>query len=387
MAPAETRAAAKAKTRNFAIDRSRTFLTLVVLVHHAVIPYTHFGHTDPRSWIGFDFVVTATDSFFMAMFFFLSGLFVWPGLGHKAPAIFLRDRLLRLGLPFAIAAFTVIPIAYYAISLRLHPEIGFSEFWWKTVISGPWPSGPIWFVWVLLAFDLSASLLYRLSSHLVDPINRLSQRGFDQPAVFFLFLLAVSAVVYIPALLYFTPNRWFEFGPFSVQASRILLYAAYFFIGAGIGAANFERGVLSADGRLAKSSWGWIAATLVPYCLMWVMIYIKHEILGNPPVQPQWYLAGYSLFFVAFSAAILFAILAYFLRFKRSGWSVLDPMQADAYGMFLVHYPIVLWLQYWLFDFDLPAIVKAAVAFALTVALSWAATAALRKIPGATRVL
>ena len=28
-------------------------------------------------------------------------------------------------------------------------------------------------------------------------------------------------------------------------------------------------------------------------------------------------------------------------------------MQADAYGMFLVHYPIALWLQYWLFDYDL----------------------------------
>ena len=80
--------------------------------------------------------------------------------------------------------------------------------------------------------------------------------------------------------------------------------------------------------------------------------------------------------------AILFVILAYFLRFKQSGWSMLDPMQADAYGMFLVHYPIVLWLQYWLFDYDLPAIVKAAIAFVLTVALSWALTAALRKIPG-----
>jgi peptidoglycan/LPS O-acetylase OafA/YrhL len=62
-------------------------------------------------------------------------------------------------------------------------------------------------------------------------------------------------------------------------------------------------------------------------------------------------------------------------------------MQADAYGIFLVHYPIVLWLQYWLFDFDLPAIVKALVAFVLTVALSWAVTAGLRRIPGATRVL
>lgn len=386
-ATANVGAVPKAKSRNLALDRARTFLTLVVLLHHAVIPYTYFGHTDPKSWIGFDVIVLATDSFFMAMFFFLSGLFVWPGLGHKALAIFLRDRLLRLGLPFVIAALTVIPIAYYAISLRQHPEIGFSGFWWNMVTSGPWPSGPLWFVWVLLAFDLTASLLYRVSAHLVDPINRLSQRGFDQPAVFFLFLLAVSAVAYVSSLLYFGPTHWFELGPFSVQASRLLLYASYFFIGAGIGAANFERGVLSANGRLAKSSWGWIATTLIPYCLLWVMIYIKREILGNPSPQPQWYHAIYGFFFVAFSAAILFAILAYFLRFKNSGWSVLDPMQGDAYGMFLVHYPIALWLQYWLFDYDLPAIIKAAIGLVLTIALSWTLTAALRKIPGATRVL
>ena len=31
-------------------------------------------------------IVLATDSFFMAMFFFLSGLFVWPGLARKGAA-------------------------------------------------------------------------------------------------------------------------------------------------------------------------------------------------------------------------------------------------------------------------------------------------------------
>src|SRR5436309_15498498 len=117
-AGAEVHAGAKSKARNLSLDRARTFLTLVVLLHHAVIPYTYFGHTDPQSWIGFDAVVLATDSFFMAMFFFLSGLFVWPSLAHKPPRIFVRDRLLRLGLPFAMAAFTVIPIAYYSFSLR-----------------------------------------------------------------------------------------------------------------------------------------------------------------------------------------------------------------------------------------------------------------------------
>src|SRR5205809_7983430 len=93
-------ASPKASARSLPLDRTRTFLTLVVLLHHAVIPYTHFGHTDPKSWIGFDMVVLATDSFFMAMFFFLSGLFVWPRVARTGPLIQLSFRLLRLGLPF-----------------------------------------------------------------------------------------------------------------------------------------------------------------------------------------------------------------------------------------------------------------------------------------------
>src|SRR5712692_5616406 len=103
---ADVGAVPKVKSRNPSLDRARTFLTLVVLLHHAVIPYTYYGHTDPKEFFGFDMIVLATDSFFMAMFFFLSGLFVWPSLAHKAPRIFFRERLLRLGLPFAIAAFT-----------------------------------------------------------------------------------------------------------------------------------------------------------------------------------------------------------------------------------------------------------------------------------------
>jgi surface polysaccharide O-acyltransferase-like enzyme len=384
---AEVRAAPKAKVRNAALDRARTFLTLVVLLHHAVIPYTYFGHTDPKSWIGFDMIVLATDSFFMAMFFFLSGLFVWPGIARKGPANYLRDRLTRLGLPFVICAFTIIPIAYYAISLRQHPEIGFTEFWWTTITKGPWPSGPIWFLWVLFGFDLVACVLFRLSRNLLDPINRLSLHGRRRPAEFFAVMFAVTAALYIPGRIHFGPGSWFEFGPFSVQHGRVLLYATYFFFGAGIGVLNMDRGLLAADGRMARVTWDWMVLALVPYCLMWVLIYIKREILGNPVHLPHWYEGIYGFCFAAFSVAIMFLILAYFLRFKQSGWSMLDPMQADAYGMFLVHYPIVLWLQYWLFDFDLPAIVKAVIVFVLTVLLSWAATAALRKIPGANHVL
>jgi len=387
-AKVEIPTAPRTRSRNAALDHARTFLTLVVILHHAVIPYTYFGHTDPKSFLGFDGIVLATDSFFMAMFFFLSGLFVWPGLAHKAPHIFFRDRLVRLGLPFAIAALIFIPLAYYAIELRAHPETTFAAFWWKTVTVGPWPSGPVWFLWVLLTFDLSASLLFRISPTLLDPINRLSLRGHQKPADFFYVMVAVTAVVYIPLRVYFGPNNWFEFGPFSVQINRILLYAAYFYFGAGIGSANFESGVLGSEGQLSKKGMGaWIVAMIVPYVLLWVLITIKREVLGNPPTQPDWYESAYGLFFVMFSAATMFAILAYFLSHRRSEFSVLDRMQADAYGMFLVHYPVVLWLQYWLYDFNVPAIAKASVAFVGTTLISWGITWALRQMPGVRSVL
>ena len=386
-AGADVRAAPKSKARNLSLDRARTFLTLVVLLHHAVIPYTYFGHTDPKYFFGFDMIVLATDSFFMAMFFFLSGLFVWPGLGHKPMLTFLRDRLLRLGLPFAVAALTLIPLAYYALALQQGTDLTFAAFWHKTVTVGPWPSGPIWFVWVLLAFDITASLLYRVSPTLVFPINRIAQASVDQPAKFWLLLFAATEIAYIPLLIHYGTNHWFELGPFSVQASRVLLYASYFFIGAGVGCANIGGGLLSPDGQLPKSRWSWLFITLIPYALMWCMIYIKREILGNPPVLPWWYHLFYGTFFVAFSASILFTILGFFLNWKSDGPNLLDRMQGEAYGMFLVHYPIVLWIQYALFDAPLPAIAKAAIAFVLTVPLSWAATAALRQIPGAKRVL
>lgn len=382
VAPAGTHSA-----RNLSLDRTRSFLTILVLIHHAVIPYTYYGHTDPKSFAGFDVIVLATDSFFMAMFFMLSGLFLWPSVAHRRPGVFARDRLVRLGLPFVFAAVTIIPIAYYAIALRQSPELGFGEFWVKTVSEGPWPSGPLWFLWVLLIYSIVGGALYRYSPHALDFIKRLSVRAFDRPIGLFVVFVAVAAIVYVPVRVWLGPNHWLEFGPFSVQTSRILLYAAYFFLGAGIGAANIKTGLLSPDGALPNEWWRWALTALVPYVALWGLIYIKREILGNPDGLPAWYEASYAVAFVVFSAAITFAILAFFLRFKKGGWSLLDPLQHDAYGIFLVHYAYMLWLQYWLYSYDLPAIAKAGIVFVLGLALSWATTAALRRIPGVALVL
>src|SRR5947209_17319591 len=85
-----------AAARIIALDRARTFIILLVLLHHSVVNYTWFGHGDSMRWLGFDLVVLFNDSFFMAFMFFVSGLFVRDSLIRKGSAIFLRDRAWRL---------------------------------------------------------------------------------------------------------------------------------------------------------------------------------------------------------------------------------------------------------------------------------------------------
>ena len=56
------------------------FITLLVVIHHSAVNYTHFGNGDKMRWLGFDLVVLFNDSFFMACMFLISGLFVHDSL-------------------------------------------------------------------------------------------------------------------------------------------------------------------------------------------------------------------------------------------------------------------------------------------------------------------
>src|ERR1700721_4225809 len=100
-----------APTRIVAVDRARTVITLLVLVHHSVVNYTHFGDGDKARWLGFDLVVLFNDSFFMACMFFISGLFVHDSLVRRGSLNYLAGRAWRLGIPFLVSIFVVMPIA------------------------------------------------------------------------------------------------------------------------------------------------------------------------------------------------------------------------------------------------------------------------------------
>src|SRR6202047_2852213 len=164
--------AAMAGPRITAFDRTRTFVILLVLLHHSVINYTWFGHGDPMRWLGFDLVVLFNDSYFMAFMFFIAGLFVRDSLRRRGPAEFLRHRAWRIGVLYLVSVFVLIPIAYYPSFLRYHlpgtTDFGFLHYWWRTITVGPWPSGPAWFLWVLLAFDAVAALVWSMAPRVIE---------------------------------------------------------------------------------------------------------------------------------------------------------------------------------------------------------------------------
>ena len=127
-------------------------------------------------WLGFDLIVLFNDSFFMACMFLISGLFVCESLTRRGAVNFLANRAWRLGIPFLVSIFVLMPIAYYPTFLRYHlpgtTDFSFLHFWGRIFTVGPWPSGPAWFLWVLLAFDAMAAAVWTIAPGAIRAFGR-----------------------------------------------------------------------------------------------------------------------------------------------------------------------------------------------------------------------
>jgi hypothetical protein len=80
-------------------------------------------------------------------------------------------------------------------------------------------------------------------------------------------------------------------------------------------------------------------------------------------------------------AAGCFSVMAGCLRFGTVRTQLFDSLANNAFGIYLLHYLFVVWLQYALLGVALVAVVKGTLVFAGALLLAWATTAALRVIP------
>jgi Acyltransferase family len=389
--------------RNLALGYLRAFLVVLVLAHHSVLAYLELPLPVTKSlaaqpqvwrafpivdrhahWMGFTVFSGFNDNFFMSLMFFISGLFVWSSLRRKGAGTFVRDRMVRLGIPFLAVAAIVAPIAYYPAYLQAggHGLTDYARVW---MAFDDWPTGPAWFVWVLLAFDLAAAALFAVMPGFGVVIGRLSANARTQPVRFLLLLTGISAAVYVPMALMYGSMSWTSIGPFQFQTSRPLHYAVYFLAGIAVGAYGIDRGLLASDGTLARH-WGrWLAGGLGASFLsaVFVIIVLTHRNAISATVVG---VVGGTLYAIT-CAALSFAFLALFVRFANHRRWIYDSLSDNEYGLYLIHYMFVPWVQLAILALALPAIGKGLLVFAAVLLLSWGTSATLRRIPGVARVV
>ena len=388
---------------NVALGYLRGFLVVLVLAHHSVLAYMDlplpqarsllaqpqywraFMVIDHQHWAGFGIFTGFNDTFFMSLMFFVSGLFVWSSIQRKGNASFVRDRIRRLGIPFLFAAIVIAPLAYYPsylLTTGAHSMSGYIHDW---LSFGDWPTGPAWFIWLLLAFDLAGAALYAVAPSFGDMLGRLASKAREHPVRFFLLLVVASAAAYIPMVLISGPSDWTSVGPFQFQTARLFHYAVYFLAGIGVGSYGIERGLLTPDGNLARH-WGRWTVWMVFAFLLSVVFFLIAISKQSPMSANVANLIG-GVFYTLTCASISFAFLAMFVRFATRRRWIFDSLTDNEYGMYLIHYMFVSWLQLAILGSSLPGIEKGILVFAGVLLLSWGTSAAVRTIPGVSRIV
>ena len=159
----------------------KTFLTFIVVTVHCVCQFSNhcvngIGTMDGEMTIvngtlqvnytnknyfyqaGYWFMIEANQSYFMSVFFLISGYFLPQSLDRKGFALFIKDKLVRLGGPLLLMFMIFIPLLYV----------------WCYVYAGDYPIrwkyqewGPLWFVLWLMVF----TCLYALIAQVIPVVK------------------------------------------------------------------------------------------------------------------------------------------------------------------------------------------------------------------------
>jgi len=364
---------------------------LLLLELHSTLPYmsflklptTDFAHPpyawlafpiiDSQRWMGFDIFAAWIDVFLMSLMFFLSGLFTWPSLNGRGGGGYLFARLTRLGAPFVLALFVIMPIALYPAYLAtgLDPRL---TAYAQTYLALPfWPNGPMWFLWLLLTMTVIPAALHRFIPGLAARLAQLSSGAAAAPGRYFLGLAAVATLAYVPLALAFSPWDWFNHGPISFQMARPLLYSTYYLAGCGVGAHGLADGLLAGGGKLARHWLRWAAAAVAS---LFVWMGLTGLSLSYPNGAPFALTLFSDISYAVASACSVLFMLAAAIRWRGKRSRLLDALAHNAFGIYVLHYAPLVWLQYALLGVQAPPIVKAALVFAGTLGAAYAGTSA-----------
>ena len=344
-----------AGARLYFIDNLRTLLAVLVVMHHAGQPYGPGGGwwipAEPASAIdtlvlGGFFAINM--SFFMGLFFLISAYFVPGSYDRKGAWTFFKDRLIRLGLPIVIFAFAVFPIMIYL----LNGFTSFGSFYLGTYLSPGAPDGTgltfghLWFLEQLLIFS-GLYVAWRVAT----------DRRISLPKVKFPGDLAIVAFAVVMGLAMFAVrivspiNHWIPV--LSFEPAHYPEYVALFVVGVLAYRNDWFRTLPAATGR----KWGNIAILLGVALFVLFIIFGGSLTSGGPTVASL----AMSLWEAFMCVSMCIALVALFRgRFNIQG-KVAKALSDSSFTVYLIHIPVIVFLQYMLIGVSLPNLAKFAI--------------------------
>ncbi len=353
----------------------RVFLIALVVAHHAGQPYGPTGGewpvADPVSaeWLRFFFGLNA--AFFMGFFFFIAGYFTAGAYDRKGGAAFVRDRLIRLGIPLAFFTFLVFgPIAY----LTSRPPEGFFTFYIFTYI-GRWQieMGHLWFIAQLLAY----ALLYALWRAVLTARGRPVGRSYPPPGNRAILAYAIAlAVVGASVRTAYPQDVWARIlWLVPAEPAHLPQYVSLFIIGIVAGRGRWFTEISDAVGRR------WFVIGVAAFVIA-VAFFSVADRLPFLSMSVVW---GVLEAFVC--VGMILGITVFFRRYCDAPGRWLDRLDGNVYGVYLVHIFVVVALQMAILAWPLPATVKFLLVTAAGLVISFSLSAALRLIPAVRHVV
>jgi hypothetical protein len=392
--PAEAGLAKPAPSqRRLYVDNLKVLLIATIIAGHGLVSYAAlelWAYTDVKETTlspiteGAVLAVLAPFALLMIpLLFLIAGLLTPISLQRKGPAPYARDRLLRLGVPFAVFAFLVWPLLLYALYRPLGNAPG--SYWAEFIGTAEesLDTGYLWFVADLLIFSLvyAAWVRWRPARHDAT----VAQIRLPQLLVL---ALVVSVATYLVRLVFpFDSERYVDLNLYQWPECVALF-------GLGIAAARRDWLTTLPD-RLRRQSRNVTIAAVVAFGIFTAVGYLGGMVGEGVPGEEVW-AGGWNWVALAFagfeSTLAVFGsiwLLGVAQRLLDRGLSWIGPaMTRSAYGAFILQGLVLIGLAVALRPLALPAEVKALIVAGGGVAGSFGlAWLMISRIPGVGRIL
>jgi peptidoglycan/LPS O-acetylase OafA/YrhL len=372
--------------RDFYIDRLRSVMTAMVILHHTAITYgapggwfwTELRPSGSLSSVLLTLFVSTNQAYFMGFFFLLAGYFTPASLERKGYKRFLCDRFMRLGLPLLAFGLVLGPLTAAIVTAAR------GDGFWPT-IEVLWQrkefmNGPLWFAEALLIFDLGYCGWRAAFGPSPGDTRRRKLRPVPGPGMWLLSALATGAAAL--AIRQFVPVGKNVFG------LQLGYFAGYIFLFAvGIAAARSD--------WLRKLTWKTARPALFVALFAWptMPLAILYVVSTNAGAKSNfsggltWPAVLYAFWEPFVAWGLIAAWLLIFREYMNQPSRFWDWLNRRAYAVYIIHPPVLVAIALLLHVWTAPAMLKFAVVGALACVASWLWSDPLVRLPGVRRVV